>query len=139
MATASDRVTVLIYSNLADVRARLRTAIGRRPAPELGRVEYVECARHAEVVAEIDRGGIDLAILDGEAQPTGGIGLTRQFKNELIDCPPIVILIARPQDAWLASWSQADDVIRTPIDPVAAAEVVAQRLRAGHDNVPVVR
>ena len=139
MAGAPERVTVLVYSNSADVRARVLTAVGRRPAPDVGRIDWVECGRHAEVVEEMDRGGIDLAILDGEAQPTGGMGLARQFKNELVDCPPLVVLIARPQDAWLATWSLADDVINTPVDPIAAAEVVAQQLRRRDTTIPVVR
>jgi DNA-binding response OmpR family regulator len=134
-----ERVTVLVYSNTAAVRAQVRTAVGRRPAPDIGRIEWVECATNAEVVRELDEGGIDLAIFDGEAQPTGGMGLARQFKYELDDCPPIVVLIARPQDGWLASWSLADAVINTPIDPVESAAVVAEQLRRRHTGIPVVR
>ncbi|MDT4916172.1 MAG: hypothetical protein QOH89_872, partial [Pseudonocardiales bacterium] len=106
-----DQVTVLVYSNSADVRAQVRTAVGRRPAPDTGRIEWLECATNADVLRELDAGGVDVAIVDGEAQPTGGMGLARQFKYELDDCPPIVVLIARRQDGWLASWSLADAVI----------------------------
>ncbi len=88
---------------------------------------------------ELDEGGVDLAILDGEAQPTGGMGLARQFKYEIDDCPPIVVLIARSQDAWLASWSLADAVIHSPIDPVESAAVVAEQLRRHYSGIPVVR
>ena len=38
----------------------------------------------------------------------GGLGLARQLKNEIFDCPPIIVLTGRPQDSWLAAWSQAD-------------------------------
>lgn len=136
---ASDRATVLVYSNSAAVRAQIRTAVGRRPAPDSPRIDWVECATNAEVVAQLDEGGLDLVILDGEAQPTGGAGLARQFKYEIEDCPPIVVLIARKQDAWLASWSLADDVITQPVDPVDAAAVVAERLRLRSSGIPVVR
>lgn len=131
--------TVLVYSNSADIRAAVRSAVGRRPAPDVGRIEWVECEAQAQVVAELDAGGIDLAIVDGEAQPTGGMGLARQFKYEIQDCPPIVVLIARRQDGWLASWSLADAVINTPIDPVESAQVVAEQLRRRHTGIPVVR
>ena len=131
--------TVLVYSNSADVRSAVRTAVGRRPAPDTGRIEWVECGKYAEVVAQLDEGGLDLVILDGEAQPTGGMGLARQFKYELEDCPPVVVLIARPQDAWLASWSLADAVINTPIDPIEAAAVVAEQIRRADAHIPVVR
>jgi DNA-binding NarL/FixJ family response regulator len=137
--TADGTVTVLVYSNLADVRANVRTAVGRRPAPDVGRIEWVECATQAEAMTELDEGGIDLAIVDGEAQPTGGMGLARQFKYEIDDCPPIVVLIARKQDAWLASWSLADAVMNLPIDPVESAAVVAEQLRRRLTGIPVVR
>ena len=139
MGVDPDRVSVLVYSNSADVRARVRTAVGRRPAPDTGRIDWVECATNADVVRELDEGGIDVAILDGEAQPTGGMGLARQFKYEITDCPPIVVLIARRQDGWLASWSLADAVINTPIDPVESAAVVAEQLRRRDTGIPVVR
>jgi DNA-binding response OmpR family regulator len=139
MSAPSDDVTVIVYSNSADVRAQVRTAVGRRPTPDSPRIDWLECATYAEVVAELDEGGVDLAILDGEAQPTGGAGLARQFKYEIDDCPPIAVLIARGQDAWLASWSLADAVIRHPLDPVDAAAVVAEQLRRRRSGVPVVR
>ena len=139
VAIVPDRVTVLVYSNSADVRAQVRTAVGRRPAPDTGRIEWVECATNADVVRELDEGGVDVAILDGEAQPTGGMGLARQFKYEIDDCPPIVVLIARRQDGWLASWSLADAVINTPIDPVESASVVAEQIRRRFTGIPVVR
>lgn len=139
MTAAPDQVTVLVYSNMADVRAQVRTAVGRRPAPDTGRIEWIECATQSEVQHELDAGGVDVAILDGEAQPTGGMGLARQYKYELDDCPPVVVLIARRQDGWLASWSLADAVINAPIDPVESASVVAEQLRRRYSGIPVVR
>jgi DNA-binding response OmpR family regulator len=139
MTAGAQGATVLVYSNSADVRAQVRTAVGRRPSPDSGRIDWVECATNAEVVAQMDEGGLDLVIVDGEAQPTGGMGLARQFKYEVDDCPPIVVLIARPQDGWLASWSLADAVIHMPLDPIEAAEVVAEQIRRRTSGIPVVR
>lgn len=136
---AQSGATVLVYSNSAQVRALVRTAVGRRPAPDIARIDWIECATNREVVDQLDEGGLDLAILDGEAQPTGGMGLARQFKYEIDDCPPIVVLIARPQDGWLASWSLADAVIHMPVDPIEAAEVVAEQIRRRTSGIPVVR
>ena len=139
MSQPSDEVTVIVYSNSADIRAQVRTAVGRRPTPDSPRIDWIECATNAEVLAQLDEGGVDLAILDGEAQPTGGAGLARQFKYEIDDCPPIVVLIARNDDAWMASWSLADAVIRQPLDPLDAATVVAEQLRRRRSGIPVVR
>ena len=139
MTAVPERAHVLVYSNSAAVRAQVRTAVGRRPAPDTPRIEWVESTTNADVVAQLDEGELDLVILDGEAQPTGGMGLARQFKYEIDQCPPIVVLIARPQDGWLASWSLADAVIHQPLDPIEAAEVVAEQLRRHTSGIPVVR
>jgi DNA-binding response OmpR family regulator len=139
MSEPSDTVTVVVYSNSADLRAQVRAAVGRRPSPDSPRIDWVECATYDEVVHQLDMGGLDLVILDGEAQPTGGMGLARQFKYEKDDCPPLVVLVARKQDGWLASWSLADAVISRPLDPVAAAATVAEQLRHRSSGVPVVR
>lgn len=131
--TGSDAVgrTVLVFSDDPTIRAQIRAAVGRRPAADLGRIDYIECSDQLAVVDELDTGGIDLVILDGEAQPTGGMGICRQLKNEIFPCPPVCVVIARRDDRWLAKWSLADDTITYPIDPVAAAEVVAGLIRSG--------
>ncbi|MDR1999281.1 MAG: hypothetical protein LBQ06_04985 [Frankiaceae bacterium] len=130
---------VLLYSQSAALRSQVRTAVGRRPAADLGRIDWIECDRYDQAKAELDRGGIDLAIFDGESQPTGGMGLSRQFKNELKACPPIAVLVARPQDAWLATWSLADAVLVLPLDAVASAAAVAGILRSRAAAIPVAR
>lgn len=131
--------TVLVFSQNAAVREAVRTAVGRRPARDLGRITYTECATVEQVIAHVDAGGVDLAILDGEAQPTGGMGISRQLKNEIDNCPPICLLLGRRDDRWLATWSQADATIARPLDAVEAARTVADLLRARAGRTPVVR
>lgn len=131
--------TVIVFSHDPAVREQVRSAVGRRPAADLGRIDWVECATGAEVVARIDAGGVDVAILDGEAQPTGGMGISRQLKYEIEDCPALCVLLGRRDDRWLATWSLADATIDRPIDPVAAAEAVARLLRDRARGVPVIR
>ncbi len=121
---------VLVYSDDRTVRERVRLALGRRPAADLPRLEYLECATEPAVVAAADAGGLDLLILDGEAVPAGGMGICRQLKNEVYRCPPVLLLIGRRDDAWLATWSQADAVVAHPIDPLALASAVERLLRA---------
>jgi DNA-binding response OmpR family regulator len=138
-AQTSVPATVVVYSNRPEIRAAVRTAVGRRPAPDVPRIDWIECGTSAEVVEQIDLGEIDLVILDGEAQPTGGMGLARQFKYEIDDCPPIIVLVARRDDKWLAHWSLADGVITQPLDPIIAEQVVAEQLRKRISGIPVVR
>jgi DNA-binding response OmpR family regulator len=138
-AQTSVPATVVVYSNRPEIRAAVRTAVGRRPAPDVPRIDWIECGTSAEVVEQVDLGEIDLVILDGEAQPTGGMGLARQFKYEIDDCPPIIVLVARRDDKWLAHWSLADGVITQPLDPIIAEQVVAEQLRKRISGIPVVR
>jgi DNA-binding response OmpR family regulator len=134
--TTPTALTVLVYSDDRTVRDQVRLALGRRPAPELPAVEYVECATEPAVVARMDEGGIDLAILDGEAVPAGGMGICRALKDEIYRCPPVLVLVGRPQDGWLATWSRADAVVSHPLDPVVLADAVAGLLRRRVAELP---
>jgi DNA-binding response OmpR family regulator len=130
MNASSNATTVLVFSHRPEVREAIINAVGRRPAADVGRVQYVEAGTIAQVLAQVDAGGVSLAILDGEAQPTGGMGLSRQLKNEIAQCPPVIVAVRRRDDRWLAVWSQADAVIVHPLDPLVAAETVAEVLRS---------
>jgi DNA-binding response OmpR family regulator len=120
----------MVYSDDLTVRRAVITALGTRPDPDLPELEFVEVATGPVVVRTADAGSLALMILDGEATPTGGLGLTRQLKDEIHRCPPILVLTGRPQDAWLATWSRADAVVGHPIDPGQLAEAVSGLLRS---------
>lgn len=128
---------ILVYSHRPERRDAVTNAIGRRPAPDIGRVQYVETGGVAEVLTEVDSGGIDLLVLDGEAQPTGGMGLAHQLKDELDPCPPVVVVVRREDDRWLATWSRAEAILVQPLDPITAAQSVAGVLRNHRGDVRV--
>jgi len=130
---------ILVYSDDVDTRSAVVLALGTRPHPDLPAVEYVECATEPVVIRRMDAGGIDLAILDGEAVPAGGMGIARQLKDEIYQCPPVLVLTGRPQDAWLATWSRAEAALPHPIDPLRLAELVVGLLRARLAAVPSTR
>jgi DNA-binding response OmpR family regulator len=120
---------VLVYSDDVTVRQDVILALGRRPHPDLPEVEYVEVATEPVVLQNMDAGQIALAILDGEAVPAGGIGIAKQLKDEIRECPPLVVLTGRPQDSWLAAWSRADASVPHPVDPIELATAVVGLLR----------
>ncbi|MFI6872276.1 hypothetical protein V2W30_11070 [Streptomyces sp. Q6] len=122
--------TVLVYSDDANTREQVRLATGRRPASDVPEVQFIECATLPAVLKELDRGGIDVCVLDGEAVPAGGMGVCRQIKDEVFRCPPVLLLIGRPQDAWLATWSRAEAAVTLPVDPVEFADALASLLRS---------
>lgn len=129
-SAGAKKFKILVYSSNRQIREAVLAALGRKPAPELPQVEYLEVATEPAVIREMDSGEIDLVILDGEAQPAGGLGIARQLKDEIYNCPPVVVLVGRPQDAWLATWSRAEEVVPHPLDPMVLAEATSRLLRS---------
>lgn len=130
VAASTDALRILVYSDNAQTRQQVMQALGKRVHPELPELRYVEVATEPMVIRQMDAGGIDLAILDGEATPAGGLGVAKQLKDELQSCPPILVLTGRSDDAWLASWSRADAAVPHPIDPIVLGRTVAGLLAA---------
>lgn len=128
---APRRISVLLYSDDVTTRDAVRLGVGRRPARDVEVASWRECATHPAVVEAVENARFDVLILDGEATPLGGMGLCRQLKNEIFQCPPVLVLAGRVQDGWLAAWSMADLVVPHPVDPVALANAVADLARAG--------
>lgn len=92
-------------------------------------------------LAVLDEGEhtFDVIVGDADTHPAGGFFLTREVKARLSEgraMPPVVVLIARPQDQYLARWAQADAWVVKPIDPFDSAEVV--RALARGDQVPAL-
>ena len=121
---------ILVYSDDARTRAQVLAALGRCIHPDLPELEPVEVATAPVVLRQIGAGGIDLAILDGEATPAGGMGIAKQLKDEISPCPPIVVLTGRADDAWLAKWSRAEIALPQPVDPIKLSHAVLSLLRA---------
>src|ERR1700733_6611473 len=121
---------VVVYSHDADTRGRVRLAIGRRPAPDVPEAEIIEVATEPALFRLLGAGGTGVMVRDGEAQPAGGMGVCRQAKDEIHDCPPVLLIIGRADDGWLATWSRADAVTSHPIDPRQLARELSRLMRA---------
>lgn len=133
MGATAARKTILIYSDDSATRAAIVSALGKRASADLPEHEIHEFATAAALRARIDAPGAgpkaDLVILDAEAVPEGGMGVARQLKDEVFECPPIMLITLRPDDAWLAAWSRADANVLAPIDPFTFANIAANLLR----------
>ena len=130
MTANTAKLRVLVYSDDSDVRQQVILGLGRRVHPDLPELEYVEVATEPVVWQQLDAGLIDLAILDGEATPAGGMGIARQMKDEVYQSPPVLVLTGRPQDNWLATWSRAEAAVSHPLDPIELADAVIRLLRS---------
>ena len=135
------RLSIVVYSDDLTVRAHIAAALGTSIAPDLAPHTLVEFATGPALRLYVDNKarsgdhGIDLFILDGEAAPEGGMGVARQLKDELFNCPPVLVITARKEDAWLATWSRAEANVLHPIDPYTLAHTVADLLRASITRV----
>jgi DNA-binding response OmpR family regulator len=136
MDASRNQLSIIVYSDDKTVRAHITAALGASVAPDLAPHVITEFATGAALRLYVDgraRSGdvdIDLFILDGEAAPEGGMGIARQLKDEVFNCPPVLVITARKEDAWLATWSRAEANVLHPIDPFTLAETVADLLRA---------
>jgi DNA-binding response OmpR family regulator len=136
MEASPNQLRIVVYSDDLTVRAHIAAALGSRVAPDLAPHVITEFATGPALRLYVDgqaRKGeldIDLFILDGEAAPEGGMGIARQLKDEVFNCPPVLVITARKEDAWLATWSRAEANVLHPIDPFTLAETVADLLRA---------
>jgi len=119
---------ILVYADDRTVRRDVRLALGSRLPGLSETIDIVETATQAAALKHLDAGGIDLAVFDAEATPSGGMGLARQIKDELPDCPPVLLLVERPDDAWLAAWSGAEAIQPRPVDPVELPRAAAALL-----------
>lgn len=120
---------ILVFSDNVGTRRQIELALGRFPDARLGALNFRAVATQPAVIREISNGAVDLLILDAEAAPLGGMGVAKQLKDELLQHLPIVLVICRAADRWLASWSQADAVVMSPIDPGALRDAVLPLLR----------
>ena len=134
-SSETSKIRVVIYSHDSAVRAAVISALGRKIAADLPAHEILEFATAPALRVFVDRPDLagkfkaDLFILDGEAVPEGGMGVARQLKDEVFNCPPVLLITGRKEDAWLAAWSRAEAVVTHPIDPFTLAQSAADLLR----------
>ncbi len=127
---------IVVYSDDSSVRQSIIAGLGKQVATDLPVHEIHEFATGKALRLFIDRKGqdgklkADLFILDAEAVPEGGMGISRQLKDEVFECPPVLLITARADDAWLATWSRAEAFVMHPVDPYTLASTVEALLRA---------
>jgi DNA-binding response OmpR family regulator len=129
------KYSIVLYSDDSSVRQAIIGALGNRVAPDMAEHVIHEFATGAALRLFVDGKKrvadkpIDLFILDGESVPEGGLGIARQLKDEVFNCPPVLVITGRKADAWLAAWSRAEANVLHPIDPFTLSHTVADLLR----------
>ena len=129
------KYSIALYSDDSNVRQAVISALGTRVAPDMAEHVIHQFATGPALRLFVDSkkpgtdSPIDLFILDGESVPEGGLGIARQLKDEVFNCPPVLVMTGRKADAWLAAWSRAEADVLHPVDPFTLAHTVADLLR----------
>ena len=119
-------IKVLLVASDQRVRERLRLALERLEVTG-EEVEFLEVADGNDAVAVAEARHPDLVVVEVGVTPYGAFGVARDVKASPEVACPVIVVLERPQDEWLARWSGADALVNRPIDPFALAQV-ARRL-----------
>ncbi|ALE19393.1 hypothetical protein [Lawsonella clevelandensis] len=130
--SSSPVLRIAVYSDRPQLREDVHSAFGTSSiSADLPPVELVDFATGPALIRALHNQEIDLCLLDGEAAPLGGMGLSYQINAEVEDHPPLLVLLQRRDDAWLSTWSKADAVYLLPVDPIDLPLAAANLLRPG--------
>ena len=121
---------VLLVSPDADARDLLRIAVGSIERRLGESVSFLE-AQEGEQGARIGlRERPDAVVADEIASRAGAFSLARDLRGALDPYRgPIVILLERKHDAWLARWSGADAWLVPPLDPFELADRLVELIQ----------
>ncbi|WP_371176792.1 hypothetical protein ABYF34_06370 [Buchananella felis] len=129
MTTQPESVNLLIFSDDVTVREAIITAVGRRAGKGLPTVEWTQCATADGVRLALAEKEFAVLVLDAESPKLGGMGLAKELNQEMDNCPPVLLLVARQQDEWLGQWSGAAAIVSEPFDSIEMQETIAALLR----------
>ena len=113
---------MLLVSSGPRVTAQVTTAL-------LGEdVTYMEVRTPQRALAVLaEDPSYDVLVADCDTHPTGGFYLSREVRIRVAagaQLPPVILLVAREQDAYLARWAEADAWVTKPVDPFDLAETI---------------
>jgi CheY-like chemotaxis protein len=121
-------VRVLLVSADPKVREMMSLVIrsvGRSLGPNQS-LDFIEARDGVSGIARAWKENPDVVVADEITSRAGAFALAKDLTGAE---PPhharIVVLLERPQDAWLASWSGADAWFAKPVNPFELADVVA--------------
>jgi DNA-binding response OmpR family regulator len=126
-------IKVLLVASDERVRDRLKLALERLEVNG-EEIDFIEVSDGNAAVAVAEARHPDLVVVEVGVTPYGAFGITRDIKASPETACPVIIVLERPQDEWLARWSGADALVNRPIDPFALADV-ARRLIEEHRGV----
>jgi len=128
-------IKVLLVASDERVRDRLKLALERLEVNG-EEIDFIEVSDGNAAVAVAEARHPDLVVVEVGVTPYGAFGITRDIKASPQTACPVIIVLERPQDEWLARWSGADALVNRPIDPFALADVARRLIEEHRDVVP---
>jgi DNA-binding response OmpR family regulator len=128
---------VLIVSDAASVREEVRSAIVDPDAT----VREIEQGRH--LLAEVSDRVPDLAVIDLQIGNMGGMAACLELRleesSDRLPHVPVLMLLDRRADVFLARRSQADGWIVKPLEPLRLGKAIRTLLNGGtyHDETHI--
>ena len=126
---SGENVNILVFSDDITRRRAVTEGVGLRASADTPLITWTEAATAFGVRDAFDQGDFALLVLDAEAKKEGGMSIAQDLMETREDVPPVVLLTARPQDDWLASWAGACATVPDPLDPLVLQETIAEALR----------
>ncbi|WP_172801341.1 response regulator transcription factor [Arcanobacterium phocae] len=113
------------------MRESVKRAVGRKVRGQETPIEWIEGATPDGTILKIkdaEEAGqsFDLLILDAETPKLGGIGLGKMVRDEINENIPYIVLIARPQDEWLARVARPEAILPYPINATELSVTVKE-------------
>lgn len=121
---------VLLVSPKPETRELMGLAVAGISRRLQERLQFLEASNGEEGAKLAWRERPDVVVADEIASRAGAFALARDLRGEMRPFGGvIVILLDRPQDAWLAEWSGADAWFVKPVDPFELANRVVDLVR----------
>jgi DNA-binding response OmpR family regulator len=125
------RVRVLLVSPDANARDLMRVSVGsieRRLGEPVSFLDAVDGEQGARIGL---RERPDAVVADEIASRAGAFSLAKDLRGALDPyLGPIVILLERKHDAWLARWSGANAWFVRPVDPFELADRLVELIES---------
>jgi DNA-binding response OmpR family regulator len=125
-------VRVLLVSPDANARDLMRISVGSLERRLSEPVSFLD-APNGELGAKVGlRERPDAIVADEIASRAGAFSMARDLRGAPEPyLGPIVIILERKHDAWLARWSGADAWFVKPVDPFELADRLVELIRSG--------
>ena len=128
-------IKVLLVASGQRERERLRLALERLEVTGED-VRFLETGDGNDALVLAERERPDLVVIEVGVTPYGAFGIARDVKASPETACPVIVVLERPQDDWLARWSGADALVNRPVDPFALAQVARRLVEERRGVVP---